>query len=137
MISTKRRLSPNDFKSFVELVFRIEPSLRIKIEEILSLFPLEKVMSQSQKQELVEKVSRLVVEQFSGDYLQAFAHYDRDADGRINKSDLGRLLRDAGIASWISRGFWASAIIDAIDSNKDGTISREEFEAMFTYKDEV
>jgi Ca2+-binding EF-hand superfamily protein len=86
--------------------------------------------TEAQKRELTDKVSRLVQDRFGGDYLKAFAHYDANGDGRIDRAELGRLLEDAGIGNWVTRGAWADGIIAALDSNKDGTISGPEFEAV-------
>jgi Ca2+-binding EF-hand superfamily protein len=84
----------------------------------------------AQKQELVDKVSKLVADRFGGDYDRAFAHYDSaPKDGRITKAELGELLKDAGIGNWLTRGAWARGILAALDADKDGTISRPEFEA--------
>jgi len=74
--------------------------------------------------------SKLVQERFGGDYHRAFAYYDTNGDGRIDRAELGRLLEDAGIGNWLTRGAWASGIVAALDANKDGTISGPEFDAV-------
>ena len=86
--------------------------------------------TESQKQELTDKVSTLVKGHFGGNYQEAFAHYDANGDGRIDKDELGQLLQDAGIGNWLTRGAWASGIVAALDADKDGTISASEFEAV-------
>jgi Ca2+-binding EF-hand superfamily protein len=87
--------------------------------------------SEAQKQELTDKVTRLITDRFEGDYRKAFEHYDNDKrDGRINKAELGELLKDAGIGNWLTRGTWADGIIAALDADKDGMISGPEFEAV-------
>jgi Ca2+-binding EF-hand superfamily protein len=88
------------------------------------------VATEAQKQELTGKVAKLVRERFGGDYGKAFAHYDSDGDGRIDRAELGRMLEDAGIGTWLTRGAWASGIVAALDADKDGTISGPEFEAV-------
>src|SRR4051794_41345307 len=75
--------------------------------------------SEAQKQELTEKVTALVRDRFGGDYGKAFAHYDANKDGRIDRAELGRMLEDAGIGSWLTRGAWASGIVAALDADKD------------------
>ena len=86
--------------------------------------------TEAQKRELADKVSRLVQGRFGGDYLKAFAHYDANGDGRIDRAELGHLLEDAGIGNWVTRGAWADGIIAALDTSQDGTISGPEFEAV-------
>jgi Ca2+-binding EF-hand superfamily protein len=88
--------------------------------------------TEAQKKELTDKVTRLLAERFGGDYHKAFAHYDGNGDGRIDKEELGSLLSDAGIGNWLTRGAWADGIIAVLDANKDGTISGPEFEAVLT-----
>jgi Ca2+-binding EF-hand superfamily protein len=85
----------------------------------------------AQKKELQAKVGKLVADQFGGDYHAAFAHYDNNKkDGKINKAELLELLKDAGIGNWLTRGAWANGIIAELDTDKDGTISAAEFEAV-------
>jgi hypothetical protein len=86
--------------------------------------------TEAQKRELTDKVTRLIQERFAGDYGRAFAHYDSNGDGRIDRAELGRLLQDAGIGSWLTRGAWASGIVAALDADKDSTISAAELQAV-------
>ena len=86
--------------------------------------------SEAQQHELTGKVTRLIAERFGGDYNRAFAHYDANGDGRIDQAELGRLLEDAGIGNWLTRGAWATGIIAALDADKDSTISGPEFRAV-------
>lgn len=86
--------------------------------------------TEAQKQELTDKVRQLIEGRFSGDYHKAFAHYDASGDGRIDRTELGRLLEEAGIGNWLTRGAWAGGIIAALDADKDGTISGPEFDSV-------
>jgi Ca2+-binding EF-hand superfamily protein len=86
--------------------------------------------TEAQKRELTDKVTRLIQDRFGGDYHRAFAHYDANGDGRVDRAELGRLLEDAGIGNWLTRGAWAGGIVAALDADKDGTISGPEFEAV-------
>src|SRR5262245_5425818 len=79
--------------------------------------------TEAQKRELTDKVTRLIQDQFGGDYHKAFAHYDTNGDGRIGRAELGRLLEDAGIGNWLTRGAWEVGIVAALDADKDSTIS--------------
>ena len=84
-----------------------------------------------QKNELRDKVSKLVGDNFGGDYHKAFEHYDDDVkDGKISRRELAKLLGDAGIGNWLTRGAWVSGIIAELDTDKDGSISQSEFEEV-------
>ena len=87
--------------------------------------------TEAQTRELTGKVTKLITDRFGGDWHKAFAHYDSGKrDGKINRAELGELLKDAGIGNWLTRGAWADGIIAALDADKDGTISGPEFEAV-------
>jgi Ca2+-binding EF-hand superfamily protein len=84
-----------------------------------------------QKNELRDKVSKLVGDKFGGDYHKAFEHYDDDVkDGKISRRELAKFLGDAGIGNWLTRSVWVSGIITELDTDKDGSISESEFETV-------
>jgi Ca2+-binding EF-hand superfamily protein len=87
--------------------------------------------SEEQLQEIDVKVMALVTTRFGGDYQAAFAHYDANGNGTIDRDELKALLKDAGIGSGLTRWAWAKGIIDELDTNADGSISWAEFEAVF------
>ncbi|VTR92870.1 polyketide partial : [Gemmata massiliana] len=57
------------------------------------------------RQEIDGKVTALVRARFGRDYRAAFARYDADESGAIEKSELNVLLSDAEIGSALTR--WA------------------------------
>lgn len=83
------------------------------------------------ERELKQKVGKLVTEQFGGDYKKAFEHYDSSRGGTVGKSELVKLLSDAGVGNGLTRGAWANKIIDKLDSNQDKSIDWSEFESVF------
>ena len=83
------------------------------------------------KQVIDDKVTALVTARFGGDYKAAFAHYDADKNGTIDKDELKGLLADAGIGSGLTRWAWANGVMGEVDANADGGISWAEFEAVF------
>jgi Ca2+-binding EF-hand superfamily protein len=87
--------------------------------------------TEEKRQELDEKVTALVQTRFGGDYRAAFAHYDADGNGVIDKDELKALLKDAGIGSGLTRWAWAKGIVGEVDTSGDGSISWAEFEAVF------
>jgi hypothetical protein len=82
-------------------------------------------------EELKAKVGALVQKKFGGDYKKAFDHYDTDHDGGVTKSELTQLLSDAGVGNSLTRGTWASRIIEKLDKNGDSKIEWAEFESVF------
>ena len=44
------------------------------------------------RQEIDEKVTALVKTRFGGDYRAAFAHYDADGNGTIDKDERGKTI---------------------------------------------
>jgi EF-hand domain pair len=83
-------------------------------------------------EELKSKISALVSKSFGGDYKKAFDHYDTDHDGAVTKSELTSLLSDAGVGNSLTRGTWASRIIEKLDKNGDSKIEWDEFESIFS-----
>lgn len=81
------------------------------------------------EKELKEKVGALVRGRYGNDYRKAFDHYDTDNDGAVSKDELKKLLADAGVGSGLTRGAWASGVIDKMDKGNDGKIQWAEFEA--------
>jgi Ca2+-binding EF-hand superfamily protein len=59
-----------------------------------------------------------------------FDRYDGDHDGKIDKQELGRLLKDVDIGNSFTRGAWVRGIIDKLDANSDKAISWDEFQAV-------
>ena len=82
--------------------------------------------------ELKLKVGKLVDRKFSGDYKKAFEHYDRGGDGGIDRNDLLELLTEAGVGNGMTRGIWATRIIERLDKDGDQAVTWQEFERAFT-----
>lgn len=88
-------------------------------------------VTEEHKGEIRDKVNKLVRDRFGEDYHKAFDHYDsNDQDGKISRSELLKFLEDARVGNWLSRSAWASGILAELDTDKDGSISRAEFEDM-------
>ena len=87
--------------------------------------------NEDQRQGIDDKVTALVKTRFGGDYKAAFAHYDADGNGTIDKDELKALLKDAGIGSGLTRWAWAKGIMGEVDTGGDGSISWTEFEVVF------
>ncbi|MEQ1762151.1 MAG: hypothetical protein ABL984_03290, partial [Pyrinomonadaceae bacterium] len=78
-------------------------------------------MADTREAELISKVQGLVAGRFAGNYRTAFDHYGER--GRMNEDGLERLLKDAGVGNFATRGTWTAAIMDKLDGDRDGFIS--------------
>jgi Ca2+-binding EF-hand superfamily protein len=87
--------------------------------------------NEEKRQEIDDKMTALVKTRFGGDYRAAFAHYNADGNGTIDKDELKALLSDAGIGSGLTRWARAKGIIGEVDTSGDGSISWEEFAVVF------
>jgi len=84
--------------------------------------------------ELVAKVQKLMSERFGGSDATArkklFDAYDADADGQIDRDELGQLLADAGVGNGFTRGVWVRGVVAKLDADESKTISYAEFEGI-------
>lgn len=84
----------------------------------------------SEKQELMDKLTHLVDSKFGGDWSKAFNHYARQAEStqHMDQAELGDLLRDAGVGDGSPSTKVVESIIKKLDSDSDNKISWEEFQ---------
>lgn len=61
-----------------------------------------------------------------------FDSYDANGDGKIDKDELSRLLKDVDIGNSFTRGAWVKGIIEKLDTNADKAIAWDEFQAVAT-----
>lgn len=85
----------------------------------------------AQANEVIAKVKALVATKYNSDYMAAFKSYDLDHNGRLGHKDVGKLLDDCNVGNWLTRGVWATGIINQLDKDRDGTISIPELMAAF------
>jgi Ca2+-binding EF-hand superfamily protein len=88
--------------------------------------------NENEKQQLKEKLELLIAAKFEGDALTAFAYYDMDGDGKMNRSELMDLLRDAGVGNWLTRGRWVDRIMATLDKDADGMIALDDLDPEAT-----
>jgi hypothetical protein len=82
-----------------------------------------------QIKELKQKVKTLIDTKYGGDYSKAFNYYAGlgGEGGLVGHEELMTMLEDAGIGNWLTRGKWADGIIEDLDTNRDKSISWDEF----------
>ena len=85
-------------------------------------------MADAREAELISKVQGLVQKRFAGNYRTAFDHYG--ASGRMDEDGLERLLKDAGVGNFATRGTWTAAIMEKLDVDRDGFISFAELQFL-------
>jgi Ca2+-binding EF-hand superfamily protein len=59
-----------------------------------------------------------------------FDSYDANKDGKIDKDELSKLLKDVDIGNSFTRGAWVKGIIEKLDADADKSISWDEFQAV-------
>jgi Ca2+-binding EF-hand superfamily protein len=59
-----------------------------------------------------------------------FDRYDVNHDGKIDKQELGQLLKDVDIGNTFTRSAWVRGIIDKLDTDADKAISWDEFKSV-------
>ena len=86
----------------------------------------------AEEEELKIKIRQLVKEKFDGDFRKGFDHYDKidGEDSKIGSSALEQLLADAKIGNFLTRKLWVEGVLKAIDKDKDGAISWNEFASI-------
>lgn len=77
------------------------------------------------REEVIEKVRILVETRWTGNYEVAFNDYAHD--GIIDFDRLKMVLRDADVGNAVTRTAITRAVLDVLDTNKDGFISWVEF----------
>ena len=97
--------------------------------------PKEETFAERKRREIAAevktKVTALIKSAYGGDNKKAFDHFDANHDGSIDKDELITLLKAAGVESHIYASYSkiADGIIGEYDTNKNGKIEWNEFEA--------
>jgi len=82
----------------------------------------------SSKEEIVEKIKILIHRQFDNPQ-DAFAYFDKDADGALDRSEIKDLLKEAKINRFLAP-LVSDKIIEALDKTDDEALAWDEFEAV-------
>ena len=79
------------------------------------------------KEIILNKIQILITNQFKTPE-EAFNFFDSEQDGKLNRSEIVKLLKQAEISGFI-RGLVASKLIEGYDKDGDELIDWEEFKA--------
>ena len=82
------------------------------------------------KEDILKKIKTLITNQFDS-LEEAYHFFDEDGNGRLNKSEIKKLLRDAEISGFL-RGIVANELLKGYDKSSDDTISWEEFKVAIS-----
>ncbi|MBT8187049.1 MAG: EF-hand domain-containing protein [Croceitalea sp.] len=79
------------------------------------------------KESILNKIQILITNHFETPE-KAFEFFDEDGDGKLQKSEVVALLKQAKISGFI-RGIVATRLMEAYDASEDEYIDWEEFKA--------
>lgn len=79
------------------------------------------------KESILNKIQILITNHFATPE-EAFAFFDQDGNGKLKKSEVVELLKQAEISGFI-RGIVASKLLEGYDKSGDELIGWEEFKA--------
>lgn len=82
------------------------------------------------KEDILRKVRILITNQFDTPE-EAFNFFDSNDDGRLKKSEIKKMLREAEVSGFL-RGIVANELLKGYDKNSDDTISWEEFKVAIS-----
>ncbi|AUC85462.1 GTP-binding protein LepA [Polaribacter sp. ALD11] len=77
------------------------------------------------KENILRKIRILITNQFDSPE-EAFLFFDSDKDGRLKKSEIKKMLKNAAVNGFI-RGVVANELLKGYDKSSDDTINWEEF----------
>jgi len=77
------------------------------------------------KESILNKIQILITNQFDTPE-EAFAFFDKDGSGKLKRSEVVKLLKEAEISGFI-RGIVASKLVAGYDSSGDELIGWDEF----------
>lgn len=77
--------------------------------------------------DVARRIDGLVKQKYDGDYLKGFNAYAKQ--GKVGPKEVDKLLKDANVGSWLTRGAYTEALIKRFDITKDGFVSVTELTA--------
>ena len=87
------------------------------------------------KESILNKIQILITNHFETPE-EAFAFFDKDGDGKLKRSEVIKLLKEAEISGFI-RGIVASKLVEGYDVSRDDLIGWDEFKAAVDEIDDV
>ena len=86
-------------------------------------------MRTAEEQQLIDGIKALVRDYFGGSYRAAFDAF-AGPDGKIDPQELSKVLGQAGIGNFLTRGMWVDGVLGKVDRDGDRKISWDEFQAV-------
>lgn len=83
-------------------------------------------MASSKEQQILDKIKIVITQQFeTAD--AAFAYFDKDSDGKLNRSEITELLKKAEINRFL-QGVVTAKLVEKFDESDNEFIEWSEFE---------
>ncbi len=82
-------------------------------------------MASKKEKQIIQKIKVLITQNFE-DPETAFSYFDKDGDGKLQRSEVEKLLKDASVSGFI-RSIVATKLIEKFDDSKDENIAWDEF----------
>lgn len=87
------------------------------------------------KEKILNKIQILITNHFDTPE-EAFEFFDEDGSGKLKRSEVIKLLREAEVSGFI-RGLVASKLVDGYDKSGDDLIGWDEFKAAIDEIEDV
>ena len=82
------------------------------------------------KEDILSKIKILITNHFETPE-KAFHFFDEDKDGKLDKSEIKKLLKEAEVSGFLT-GVVANELLKGYDKDNDGAISWEEFKVAIS-----
>lgn len=74
---------------------------------------------------LIEKINSYVETKFNGDFNKAFASFDINNDGKLDKNELWYALEMMDVGTYVTRSLWVKGIMEYFDSDSNSVSAQQ------------